>query len=378
MLLATASCTPPESKPAGVAPPASVSPLPLRATGAATGWEGGKWGTFHSQRFDLRLPLPDGRTWRIDDHKASWLTATHAPSSSTVRVRMFLESHAQNRAKCEARVREADTGLPKPKADQSVDDAEAGVLAGWDARAISFVTPDGATPQKLVGHLLVFASNIRKCLAFQLTTEATGPTAQEIIAARLVDAKERIVRDLRFDQDLGAPGREVLTAPGTAAPTRLRRRSDRGDPSGGLFVLSKLETLPRARLELDAGGAADVVDAAEAPSVCAIEVDASALVERERTLVEVALDGRIDEIVASGAAPAEQVLGGDEDVALAALAARAATSTVEGLSRLGIDGRVDVTRQVGIERCGGQDEKHPRRGARRCQFPVSQNPRTCE
>lgn len=381
LVLLSAACTQVEQKPAGSAPVASAAPNPLRATGAATGWEGGKWGTFHSQRFDVRLPLPDGRTWRIDDHKGSWLSATHAPSASTVRLRMFLESHAQNRAKCEARVREADAALPKPKPDQSVDDAEAGVLAGWDARAISFVTPDPAVPQKLTGHLLVFASNIRKCLAFQLTTEASGPAAQEIVAARLVDAKERIVRDLRFDQDLGAPGREVLTAPGPAAPTRLPRRgrgSHRRDPAGGLLVAPEFQALPGARLELDAGRAAHVVDATEASSLRAIEVHAGAFVERERALVEMTVDGGVGQIVAASAAPTKQIFGGDEDVALAALAASATTGTVEGRSRVGVDGRLDLTRQVGIERGGCQEDLHPRRGAPRCQFQVSQNPRTCE
>lgn len=137
---------------------------------------------------------------------------------------MFLESHAQNRTKCEARVREADPSLPTPRADQAVDDAETGVLAGWDARAVSFVARDPKDATKLVGHVLVFASNVRKCLGFQLTTEASGTTAKEIIASRLAEGRERIVRELRFDQELGAPDRETLTAPSAA---RLSRRNSR-------------------------------------------------------------------------------------------------------------------------------------------------------
>src|SRR5207302_616791 len=34
---------------------------------------------FHSKRFALSLPLPDGRAWRIDDHSHVELVATHAP-----------------------------------------------------------------------------------------------------------------------------------------------------------------------------------------------------------------------------------------------------------------------------------------------------------
>jgi len=217
---ALSGCSHSETQPAAVPPVSSGAAAPTRAPTQLTGWEAGKWGTFVSQRFDLRIPLPNGRAWRIDDHKGSWLVAAHSASSSSLRLRVFLESHAQNRTKCEARAREAEPGLPTPKVDQAVDDTDVGVIRGWDARAVSFVTPDTAQPQKLTGHLLVFASNIRKCLAIQLTTEAEGSGAQETVAARLVDAKERIVRDISFDHELGTPGRELLTAPGPSAPSR--------------------------------------------------------------------------------------------------------------------------------------------------------------
>lgn len=206
---------------------------PVPSGGAIAGWESGKWGTFHSQRFDFRLSLPDGKAWRIDDHKGTWLLATHAGTQSTLRARMFLTDHAQNRMKCEATARDADPALPVPGIDQAVDDSSDRVIAGWDARAVSFVapvtatatakgavtvgTPGSASGDALRGTVLVFASNIRKCFAFQYTTEASGAEARGVLAARMADVRERVVRELRFDHELDAPGREVLSG---TAPSR--------------------------------------------------------------------------------------------------------------------------------------------------------------
>ena len=177
------------------------------------GWDQGKWGTFHSQRFDLRLPLPDGSAWRIDDHKGSWLSATHPATGSTVRLRMFLESHALNQAKCEAVVRDAERGLPVFRSEQVIEDVDSGGPKGWDTHVTTFVQSDRKDESKLTGHVLAFSSNVRKCLGFHFLTEASGPDARSAVAARLSDAKERIVREMTFDQDLGAPGREALTEP---------------------------------------------------------------------------------------------------------------------------------------------------------------------
>ena len=206
---ALAGCA--ESRPAHPSPPVAA-PAGSQA-GRGAGWDQGKWGTFHSQRFDLRLPLPDGAAWRIDDHKGSWLPATHPPPGSTLRLRMVLESHALNRAKCEAVVREAERALPVSRSDQVIEDVASGGPPGWDTHVVTFVQPDRRDETKLTGQLLAFASNVRKCLGFHFVTDATGADARPTVAARLSDAKERIVRELSFDQDLGVPGREALTEP---------------------------------------------------------------------------------------------------------------------------------------------------------------------
>jgi hypothetical protein len=224
--VAACSSSAPPQAPAPAASSGAGTLRPVPGGAAAAGWEAGKWGTFHSQRYDFRLALPDGKAWRIDDHKTSWLMASHAPTQSSLRARMFLTDHAQNRAKCEAKVREAEPALPTPRTDQAFDDASANVLADarWDTRAVSFVEavspPKGGVAvgspgvEPLRGTVLVFASNVRKCFGFQFVTEATGPNARATVAARLADVRERVVRELRFDHELDVPGREVLSADG--------------------------------------------------------------------------------------------------------------------------------------------------------------------
>jgi hypothetical protein len=392
--LLAAACAP-NGQERAVASPSSASSAgalrPVPAGGAVAGWEGGKWGTFHSQRFDFRLSLPDGKAWRIDDHKSSWLVATHGPTRSMVRARMFLTDHAQNRAKCEGKVREAEPSFPAPQPEQAFDDASEKVLADsqWDTRAVSFVAPAVASPkprgtveiggpvaappsaEALRGTVLVFASNVRKCFGFEYTTEASGPDARAVLAARLADVRQRVVRELRFDHELDAPGRESLSA----------------EPAGRLgfgralrpaSIASKFEALPGARLELHAGRAAYFVDAAQAATVGAVEMHTRPFVEGEGPLVEVSFHGRFDQIGAPEAFPADQVLRRDQDVALAALATRATAGAIERFAGVGIDGRGDGANELGIE--GGRGHGNDRPSTRRHLLSISGvlHPRTCE
>src|SRR5262245_42562151 len=81
--LFTAACGPAAQPP----PPPPPTPTAAPAAERASDLETGKVGEFHSKRFQITLPLPDGRAWKIDDHSGTWLVATHAASSSELAVR---------------------------------------------------------------------------------------------------------------------------------------------------------------------------------------------------------------------------------------------------------------------------------------------------
>ncbi len=50
-----------------------------------------QWGEFVSRRFGVRVPLPDGRAWRIDDHGESWLSAVHGSGGGELALRVWRE-----------------------------------------------------------------------------------------------------------------------------------------------------------------------------------------------------------------------------------------------------------------------------------------------
>lgn len=198
----------PASGPQAPAPGPAASSEP--AFGAApSGFEGGAAGKFHSKRFDLWLQLPDGKGWRIDDHRGAWLVATHAASASSLGLRLDIEDSAINRSRCEARARERDPSLPPESPPQTVEIREKDVIKGWDARSIVQVSVQGrGQPSQVVeGHQMVFAALVRKCLVLHLATRATGPGAEAAVGARLGELAE-LVRTLRIDDDLAGPGRE--------------------------------------------------------------------------------------------------------------------------------------------------------------------------
>lgn len=82
-------------------------------------------------------------------------------------------------------------------------------------------------------------------------------------------------------------------------------------------------------------------------------MDAGALPRGERPFVEVTLHGRAHEVLPAEAAPANEVLRGDEDGAFAGLAAGAAAGAVQVFTGLRIDEGVRPPDEIGVEGRGG-------------------------
>ena len=131
-------------------------------------------------------------------------------------------------------------------------------------------------------------------------------------------------------------------------------------------IAAEFEALPGTSLE----GAADLgavgVDPAEGGPPGRVEVDAgAAFVHGEGALAEVPLVGVVGEVREALATPPHQVVGAQEDVALASVAAGAATGAVEGVAGDGVRGGFDRAGQLGIEGerrhgAGGGPEGGPR------------------
>ena len=149
------------------------------------------------------LPLPDGRGWAIDDHKSEWLVATHAASTSVLRLRTLREDHAMSHAKCEASARAKDPSLPREDQGRLIATAD-DLLPGWDARSIAIVIPREGS---LEGQLTLYAANVRRCLVVHFATRSSARDAEAAIGARLGDVTD-LLRKITIEDDRAGPGRE--------------------------------------------------------------------------------------------------------------------------------------------------------------------------
>lgn len=173
---------------------ASTNAPPARPPQFATDDAG--WGRYQSKRFQLSVPLPDGKTWKIDDHSKPELVATHAPTSSRVMIVTTQEEDLMNRQRCEKRAR--DLGhVPKNELTTVEDEVITGPDA-YDSRV--WVALDAARPGGAVdGHVFLFGAFLRKCLIVHLTTTVPSAKDEDVLSSRLAIARARVIRGLTLD-----------------------------------------------------------------------------------------------------------------------------------------------------------------------------------
>ena len=172
------------------APARAPDPPPTGAAGMNEGNERA-WGIYRSKRFDATIPLPDGRGWRIDDHSAPWLVATHEATSSRLTFAISFESELMNRQKCEERT------LPKigldPQSLITLDEGTTTAPDGFDTRVWVALRAGASASDPLEGHVLAFGGFIRKCMFFHFETRVLHATDEPKLSARLAVARTRIL-----------------------------------------------------------------------------------------------------------------------------------------------------------------------------------------
>ena len=197
-------CCTPAPSPAPPAPQPSAAPSGSSAPAVAgTGWEG-PWARFHSKRHDAWLQLPNGPTWRIDDHKSSWLVAKHPTTNTALRFKLYRDEHAVNRDKCEAMARREDPTLPRED-ETAIDRADA-LLPGWDSHAFSVVSTGKKGGGPVVGQYLAWGAAIRRCFVLHVSTSSESPAGAAQVGARLADLPE-LMKKVSFEDATEGPGR---------------------------------------------------------------------------------------------------------------------------------------------------------------------------
>lgn len=196
-LVTLSACAPPPPA-ALVSPPAAVSVLPP----PQPAFTASAWGTFHSERFGLRLPLPEGHAWRIDDHDGPWLSATHAAEGSALLVRSWTEDGRATRSRCEERARLWLT-LPDRARAEVMQDRSIDAPVGFDTQLLVATVPGKAgSGAPIAAFALAFGAHGHRCFAWAYTTSATGAGAERVVGERLAAMVERSLRKVVLENEL--------------------------------------------------------------------------------------------------------------------------------------------------------------------------------
>jgi hypothetical protein len=154
---------------------------------------GARLGRFHSTRFGVSLPLPDGRRWRIDDHHAAVLRATHPATGSLVELAIWREDELVNRAKCEQHAHER--GLAPATQGDEISTEIVSFPPGWDTGI--WIGADHDRKQ-VRGQLVAFGAFTHKCLYFRFVTKADLGGA-DAVSDRLAVVRTRVFGGLELD-----------------------------------------------------------------------------------------------------------------------------------------------------------------------------------
>ena len=152
---------------------------------------------YHSARFELTVPFPDGHGWKIDDHHAPQLVATHAATESTLTLELTTESALTNRQRCEAFARER--GLVHDDALQTVADEIIVGPGSYDSHVTVAALPATAPHRSTSGHVFLFGGYMRKCLFVHFETKEREGEDEAALSTRLAVARLQILGGIKVE-----------------------------------------------------------------------------------------------------------------------------------------------------------------------------------
>lgn len=151
---------------------------------------------YASRRFDLVVPLPDRRNFRIEETESE-LRAVHAPTGTSLRIRLFRPDFRPNRASCEAELRVRGV-LPERSDGVVVDKGPLAVPEGFDTY-VEVTVFAGAPGQALSASLVAVGASPKRCFAYVLATRAAS---EEVLGVRLASMRQRSLEKISLTSDL--------------------------------------------------------------------------------------------------------------------------------------------------------------------------------
>lgn len=170
----------------------------------------GSFGEYQSDRFDLRLPLPDAPRFQItDDARSPWLIAHHEAAQSTLYVRVWHSDEIANRTNCEAQAR-LWKDFPERKDSDIFDERRIDNPKGFDTVATMgiVVLPNNSVktlkrggPEGITGFAMAFGGWARRCFAYVFLTKSSGKQAERLIATRLATIFELSLQNIKLQKE---------------------------------------------------------------------------------------------------------------------------------------------------------------------------------
>lgn len=167
----------------------------------------GSFGEYQSDRFDLRLPLPDAPRFQIsDDARSPWLIAEHRAARSTLYVRVWHSNEMANRTLCETQAR-LWKSFPERKHSDIFDERRLDIPTGFDTVASMGILVLPSNPKKiepaaeLTGFIMAFGGWARRCFAYVFMTSASGKQAERLIATRLATMLELSLQNIKLQKE---------------------------------------------------------------------------------------------------------------------------------------------------------------------------------
>ena len=180
--------------------PAAASAQPVSPATASFPDDDRPLPRYRSHRLALSLPLPDGRAWRIDDHSAAALVATHAPTRSRLVVSVFSAGELVGRAQCEELARSRQL-VPEedPRTRRTVEDEIAITQETFDTRIEVTLEPGSGPDHSLTGRVMAFGGFLRRCYAFVYSTEVDAASDEAVLSSRLAVVRARVLGGLELE-----------------------------------------------------------------------------------------------------------------------------------------------------------------------------------
>jgi hypothetical protein len=134
------------------------------------------------------IALHDPGRWRATND-GSFTVLEHAPSRSTLTLRVWRSARLVRPEECEAEARLARPTLPRPDPDALVDERALEAPEGFAGSLAVGVEP---VPSGTHGFVLGVGAAVGRCFVFAFDTTADGVDAATTVADRLRAAADRI------------------------------------------------------------------------------------------------------------------------------------------------------------------------------------------